>query len=213
MKKVRRMIAFVLSVSLMVGVFAPSALATHSQPDRSDAFVDVLVGKSNDTLIFASVAADEADAYRQRLEQDVDFRNEQIDLATADLSVQTRSLPEGPIAYQAYMYADDIRELVDKRNEKGAFQKFIDAYTKPATNTAVNLFISELLKRCGKSSVPVLAASILVCELSIARQQETDWWEAALIDIVFGDKSYVRYTIVENRKSEYPKAWRVFELI
>ena len=203
------MIAFVLSVSLLVGAFALSALATHSQPDRSDAFVDVLVGKSNDTLIFASVAADEADAYRQRLEQDVEFRNEQIDLATADLSVQTRSLPEGPIAYQAYMYADDIEDLVDRRNGKGYFKSLMDDISHPITSQVVSL----ILGATGKASVPALAAYILACTLNDTLNREEKWWNSALINILSGDKTCVRYTIVENRKSEYPKVWRVYELL
>ena len=70
-----------------------------------------------------------------------------------------------------------------------------------------------MLKIGKVSTCAALAATLLGAAISDAQQERESWWVQAYIDIVNGVIRSVRYTIVQNMKSEYPKAWRVFERI
>lgn len=50
-------------------------------------------------------------------------------------------------------------------------------------------------------------------QLQWTLDREEEWWREAYMDILNGEISAVRYTIVQNVTGEYPKVWRIFERI
>lgn len=161
---------------------------------------DVLLYVDDTKIVYGSVPKSQKEEYSYRMKTDEEFLR---------MVKSAQSLPEGPIEYQSYMYKSSVRKVCDDRKGSGAFDEFMSTVAHPLSS----LGISTLLGLCGKASVPALAAYILVCTLYDTQNRLDSWWNDALIKILEGKKTCVRYTIVQNIKSEYPKVWRVFELL
>lgn len=179
-----------------------------SEPTGSDT-VDVLVYSDESHLIYASIAEEDVLAYQEKLSTDSAFARAQIKEALSALDIQSRSLPEGIIEYQSYMYRSDIENAIDAVAGQGTFTSVLTLWGGVATSG----FIQEVFKLGKVTTAASLAATLLGAALSAAQQEREDWWVQAYIDITNHVISAVRYTIIQNTTSEYPKAWRVFERI
>ena len=189
----------------------PSAFAesrTLVTTDCSET-VDILVYSDDDHLIYASVPKEYAQTYQKQMDSDPTFADKEIAEALSVLNPTTRALPEGLIEYQSYMYRNDLENAINAVAGQGSFISLLNTFGGIATSG----FIQEMLKIGKVSTCAALAATLLGAAIRDAQQERESWWVQAYIDIVNGVIRSVRYTIVQNMKSEYPKAWRVFERI
>ena len=211
MKKIKKLISLMLCILL---VLPSTAFAAEQNSDlivseNQANMVDILLESTEDYYIVVSVPADKATEYQNMLVSDTNFKNEEIESALSVNTVSTCALPEGPIEYQSYLYIDDIQAAVDSYSGTGTFAKFMTAAGWAITAAD----IAKLVKLSGKANVFLLAANILGTLVQWAQEEREAWWNQALRDICNGKITAVRYTIVQNIKSEYPKIWRVFERI
>ena len=181
------------------------AMAINQVEDNNE-MEDIVLESTDERCVIVSVPLNVADEYQERINNDPDFARTEIETALLVLNGGARSLPDGHIQYQSYMYIDDIRDAVDSYSGKGTFNNFMTVVGWAAT--AAN--IKGLIKLSGYASATLLGANILGTIFSWAQQEREQWWINAERDICNGDISSVRYTIVQNT-SEYSKVWRVFE--
>lgn len=207
----RKLISIILAVclcfTLSTSAFAESQVPGNTQ--NSTDMVDVLVYSDNNRLIYVSIPIEYESVYRERLESDPSFAHLEAEEALSAITSKTRALPEGIIEYQSYMYRSDIENAIDAAAGEGTFVSTLSLFGGIATSG----FIQKILHLANVTSGTALAATILGAALSAAQQEREDWWVQAHIDIVNGVISAIRYTIIQNTQSEYPKAWRVFERI
>lgn len=71
----------------------------------------------------------------------------------------------------------------------------------------------DMIENCNYASAMAFGANLLAISISISAAQSEAWWRQAEVDICNGIIRAVRYSIVQNMTSEYPKAWRVFERV
>ena len=107
------------------------------------------------------------------------------------------------------MYESDIEAAVDAAKGEGTFFSVI----QKAGGVIDAALALKLVKLAGYNTFSSLAVAVLLASLSAAAQEREEWWTQAEIDILKHVISAVRYTIVQNMNSEYPKVWRVFERI
>lgn len=169
--------------------------------------IDICLVSNVDYYIIVSIPETEADEYQERLNNDLAFREKEIQDALRN-TTNTRALPSGTIEYQSDMDLDDIEAAVDAEAGLGVF---LDICT--CAGWAFEAAdILEILKLSKKANVFVFAADILGTLVSYTQSKRVEWWNQAILDICNRKISAVRYTIVQNT-SEYPKVWRVFERI
>lgn len=203
MKKLSKLISLILCLSFL---FSTVSFAADT-PAISSNMIDICVASTEDYLIYVSVPETEADSYQKRLENDPEFRKNEIQQALGN-TADTRALPPGKIVHQSYMYESDISIAVDKVAGPGAYLKWFNAIP-----TLVQIGdIIELIELTKKQNVYVFVAGLLGAAIMDAQTYREKWWYEALADISNHKISAVRYTIVEN-PTEYPKIWRVFERI
>lgn len=206
MKKLTKLISLVLCLSLLSStvVFA-SEMKQIAEPSNMQ---DILIDSTDDYFIVVSIPESEVKSYQKRLDSDPEFRKNEIQQALGKYSTTSHALPPGPIEYQSYMYKSDIKAAVDAASGSGTFDKWLTALGW--TVTAADII--DLIKLSKKANVFIFAADILGTLAQWAQQEREDWWKEAYKDIINGNISAVRYTIVQNT-TEYPKVWRVFERI
>lgn len=204
----KKILALLLSISLILCLPISVFAAETQQSLDSEEMKDILISSTDDYFIVVSVPKSEAETYQARLEADTEFRESEIQSALGSTSVSSRALPPGIIDYQTYLYKSDIRKAVDKASGAGAFDKWL-----AGLGWAVEIAdIAGLIKLSKTANIFLLSANILGTLILWAQQERQEWWEAAYRDIINGDITAVRYTIIQNN-TEYPKAWRVFERI
>lgn len=204
----KKILALLLSISLILCLPISVFAAEMQQSSDSEEMKDILISSTDDYFIVVSVPESEAEAYQERLESDPEFRESEIQAALGSTSVSSRALPPGIIDYQTYLYKSDIRKAVDKASGAGTFDKWL-----AGLGWAVEIAdIAGLIKLSKTANIFLLSANILGTLILWAQQERQEWWEAAYRDIINGDITAVRYTIIQNN-TEYPKAWRVFERI
>lgn len=204
----KKILALLLSISLILCLPISAFAAEMQQSSDSEEMKDILISSTDDYFIVVSVPESEAEAYQERLESDPEFRESEIQAALGSTSVSSRALPPGIIDYQTYLYKSDIRKAVDKASGAGTFDKWL-----AGLGWAVEIAdIAGLIKLSKTANIFLLSANILGTLILWAQQERQEWWEAAYRDIINGDITAVRYTIIQNN-TEYPKAWRVFERI
>lgn len=204
----KKILALLLSISLILCLPISVFAAETQQSMDSEEMKDILISSTDDYFIVVSVPKSEAETYQARLEADTEFRESEIQSALGSTSVSSRALPPGIIDYQTYLYKSDIRKAVDKASGAGTFDKWL-----AGLGWAVEIAdIAGLIKLSKTANIFLLSANILGTLILWAQQERQEWWEAAYRDIINGDITAVRYTIIQNN-TEYPKAWRVFERI
>ena len=204
----KKILALLLSISLILCLPISVFAAETQQSLDSEEMKDILISSTDDYFIVVSVPKSEAETYQARLEADTEFRESEIQSALGNTSVSSRALPPGIIDYQTYLYKSDIRKAVDKASGAGTFDKWL-----AGLGWAVEIAdIAGLIKLSKTANIFLLSANILGTLILWAQQERQEWWEAAYRDIINGDITAVRYTIIQNN-TEYPKAWRVFERI
>lgn len=204
----KKILALLLSISLILCLPISVFAAETQQSLDSEEMKDILISSTDDYFIVVSVPKSEAETYQARLEADTEFRESEIQSALGSTSVFSRALPPGIIDYQTYLYKSDIRKAVDKASGAGTFDKWL-----AGLGWAVEIAdIAGLIKLSKTANIFLLSANILGTLILWAQQERQEWWEAAYRDIINGDITAVRYTIIQNN-TEYPKAWRVFERI
>lgn len=206
MKKICKLISMVLCLSLLSPTFAFAA--ETKQTTNLPNMQDILIDSTDDHFIVVSVPESEAEAYRNRLESDPEFRENEIKQALDNSSVTSRALPPGNIEYQSYLYKSDIKAVVDAASGSGAFDNWLTGLGWVISTAD----IAGLIKLSKKANIFILTADILGTLAQWAQQEREEWWKEAYKDIINGTISAVRYTIVQNT-TEYPKVWRVFERI
>lgn len=181
-------------------------------PEAKNDMVDVVIEITEDRCVIASVPREYAAEYQERLNSDPQFRQAQINEFNAAMNAQqqnSRSFPEGPIEYQTEFDEDDIRD-------------FINSIAGPSTYEAQKQLAGalfdiaeylDMLEDCNYATAMSFGANLLGIALSISAAQSEAWWQQAELDICNGIIRAVRYSIVQNVASEYPKVWRVFERI
>lgn len=107
------------------------------------------------------------------------------------------------------MDINDIEAAVDSYSGYGTFAKFMTAAGWAITAAD----IAKLVKLAGKSNVFIFAANILGTLVQWAQEEREAWWNQAFRDICNGKITAVRYIMIQNIKSEYPKIWRVFQRV
>lgn len=196
-----------LCFTLVPSAFAASQTLTTLQNNLKT--VDILVYSDEDHLIYASIPEEYASMYKEQLDSDSAFARSEAAEALSALNPSTRVLPEGIIEYQSYMYRSDIEAAIDAAAGQGTFVSTLSLFGGVATSG----FIQQIFHLANVTSATALAVTLLGAALSAAQQEREEWWVQAYIDIVNGVITAVRYTIIQNTQSEYPKAWRVFERI
>lgn len=206
----RRKFMQVTGTALFLTAVAPTAAyATADAAYSSNAMKDILLASTDDYFIIISIPESKAKEYELKLKTDAQFRMKEIQGVLGQMLTDTYALPEGHIEYQSYLYKKDIKAAVDSASGTGTFDKW---YT--ALGWAVSAAdISGLIKLTKQANIFILSADILVTLAEYAQQEREAWWNQAYADIINGSISAVRYTIVQNTKSEYPKVWRVFDRI
>lgn len=206
MRKFMRLLSLVLCLTLLTTT--PSFAAESSQGYNQNIMTDICLVSTDDYYIVVSIPESEAENYQIRLENDIEFREKEIQEALESTTPSTRALPPGNIEYQSYMYKSDIKKAVDNSAGAGAFDKWVNgiSWTISAADIAGLITISKY------ASIFILTANILNTVSQWVQQEQEAWWKQAYADIINGTISAVRYTIVQNT-TEYPKVWRVFERI
>lgn len=197
------------SVLLLTTAAPLAAYATSDTAYSGNAMKDILLASTDDYYIVVSVPESQAISYEQKLATNAKFRNQEIQSALGQMTVGTYALPEGNIEYQSYLRKSNIKAVVDNASGTGTFDNWYKGL-----GWAVSLAdITGLIKLTKKANIFILSADILITAVEYAKQEREAWWNQAYVDIINGSISAVRYTIVQNMKSEYPKVWRVFERV
>ncbi len=161
--------------------------------------VNVVVTESDDLTIIAQVPENYVDEYETQLEN-LEFRQEQIEEAQSNL-IQTRTLPEGKIMSQRYMYRNDIR------------QKYMDVITpyfeRDLMLYGVDFVLGRMINKFG--GIWGLAYDLLTSLIDWVRVKPEDWWRDSYIMIIEHEINCVRESHIENTKPTYPAAWLIYE--
>lgn len=206
----RNFVKFLGCSAAMLALPNVSAMAVSKTTIGAPAeMVDVLVTEDTARLIYASVPKSLAGEYQARLKNDKAFLEQQTTEALGSSVRTSRTLPDGPIEFQSYLYESDIEAAVDAAKGEGTFFSVI----QKAGGVIDAALALKLVKLAGYNTFSSLAVAVLLASLSAATQEREEWWTQAEIDILKHVISAVRYTIVQNMNSEYPKVWRVFERI
>lgn len=206
----RNFVKFLGCSAAMLALPNVSAMAVSKTTIGAPAeMVDVLVTEDTARLIYASVPKSLAGEYQARLKNDKAFLEQQTTEALGSSVRTSRTLPDGPIEFQSYLYESDIEAAVDAAKGEGTFFSVI----QKAGGVIDAALALKLVKLAGYNTFSSLAVAVLLASLSAAAQEREEWWTQAEIDILKHVISAVRYTIVQNMNSEYPKVWRVFERI
>ena len=206
----RNFVKFLGCSAAMLALPNVSAMAVSKTTIGAPAeMVDVLVPEDTAHLIYASVPKSLAGEYQARLKNDKAFLEQQTTEALGSSVRTSRTLPDGPIEFQSYLYESDIEAAVDAAKGEGTFFSVI----QNAGGVIDAALALKLVKLAGYNTFSSLAVAVLLASLSAAAQEREEWWTQAEIDILKHVISAVRYTIVQNMNSEYPKVWRVFERI
>lgn len=206
----RNFVKFLGCSAAMLALPNVSAMAVSKTTIGAPAeMVDVLVTEDTAYLIYASVPKSLAGEYQARLKNDKAFLEQQTTEALGSSVRTSRTLPDGPIEFQSYLYESDIEAAVDAAKGEGTFFSVI----QNAGGVIDAALALKLVKLAGYNTFSSLAVAVLLASLSAAAQEREEWWTQAEIDILKHVISAVRYTIVQNMNSEYPKVWRVFERI
>ncbi len=206
----RNFVKFLGCSAAMLALPNVSAMAVSKTTIGAPAeMVDVLATEDTAHLIYASVPKSLAGEYQARLKNDKAFLEQQTTEALGSSVRTSRTLPDGPIEFQSYLYESDIEAAVDAAKGEGTFFSVI----QNAGGVIDAALALKLVKLAGYNTFSSLAVAVLLASLSAAAQEREEWWTQAEIDILKHVISAVRYTIVQNMNSEYPKVWRVFERI
>lgn len=178
--------------------------------DETD-MIDIVIEMTEDRCIIASVPYEYAAEYQERINSDPLFRQDQINAFNEATNVNrqnTRStFPEGPIEYQQEFDENDISGLINSIAGPSTYQT-----QKRLVNGIFTItdFLS-LIQNCRFTTAMEFGANLLAITVSASAAQSEAWWKQAELDICNGVIRAVRYSIVQNVRSEYPKVWRVFE--
>lgn len=192
---------------LLAACLSSSAIPISFAADHSDRLVDVVLYQDDNQIITASVYESDKAAYEQRLSNDPVFKQEQIDSVLSSLRPGTRALPEGNILSQQTLKRADLKRMVDAASGHGTF----DGLVNGASITSG--LVTIIIKASRFASGAALAAGVFGTILSYMTAKQETWWRDSYQAILEGSITGVRYTIIENVKSEYPKAWRVLEQV
>lgn len=212
MGKAKKLLILIICIALMIPtpVFAANSYSDNvDMEETSTEMVDIFIEATDEYYVVVSIPAEKEEEYRKSLASDEGFREKEIQSVIGDSSISTYALPEGPIEYQSYLYKSDIKKAVDAASGTGAFDKWLTVAGK-----VIDLAeIKGLLELSKKASFAAWAADFFVTLLQWTLDREEEWWKEAYMDILNGEISAVRYTIVQNVTGEYPKVWRIFERI
>lgn len=212
MGKTKKLLSLIICIALMVPtpVFAANSYSDDTDIEGTNVeMVDIFIEATDEYYIVVSIPAEKEEEYRNSLASDAEFRKQEIQYAIGGSNISTYALPEGPIEHQSYLYKSDIKKAVDAASGTGAFDKWLTVAGK-----LIDLAeIKGLLELSKKASFAAWAADFFVTLLQWTLDREEEWWREAYMDILNGEISAVRYTIVQNVTGEYPKVWRIFERI
>lgn len=203
----KRFLSLFLALAMCFSLTAPAfAEAGVKEPQM----VDIELTITDDYGIIVSVPEDKAEEYRQRLENDPEFRQSEIDIALmfANPGIASRAYPEGRVCFERYMCKDDIRKAVDTWSGISTFDTFMGSI--PTALTIADTF--HIIELSGFADAVSLGASILSFIIGLGASYQNNWWLEAERDICDGKITAVRYALIESTV-EYPKAWRVFERV
>ena len=207
-RRIIRIMCFILSIALSSSHIRVNATGTDNCGDN---MVDIVVEMTDNRCIIASVPSEYAAEYQERLDSDPNFRQSQIDAyeaLTTNTQHNSRSAyPDGPIEYQQDFDENDIKTLINSIAGPSTYQA-----QKAACNGIFRVAdLLSLIQDCNFASAMEFGATLLAITVSASAAQNEAWWRQAEVDICNGVIRAVRYTIVQNVQSEYPKVWRVFE--
>lgn len=203
----KRLISLALVLALMVGI-CPAAFAAEVGSGEETNMVDIELTINDEYGVVVSVPEDKAEEYRQRLENDPDFRQSEIDTALAFTKPTRYQRPEGRVAFEKYMYENDVKTVVDAYAGGGVYKKWKEACDMVFTTAK----ILDLVATAGCKSTIDLTEKIMQLGIAIVSSYEEKWWTESYRLICAGEISAVCYLIIESTV-EYPKAYRVFERV
>lgn len=175
------------------------AVVNAEEIETNETLVNVVVTDSDDLTIVAQVPETYVEEYESML-KNPEFKQEQIEEAQGSM-IQTRTLPEGRIMSQRYMYRGDIR------------QKYMSVIT-PYFERDLMLYgtdyvLGSLISKLG--GIWGFAYQILSSIIDMVRVKPEDWWYDSYVMIVNREISCVRESHIENLKPTYPAAWLIYE--
>lgn len=176
------------------------AVVNAEEIETNETLVNVIVTDSDGLTIVAQVPETYVEEYESML-KNPEFKQEQIEEAQGSM-IQTRTLPEGKIMYQNYMYKEDIGREYNRI--KGTSSFLNDLAKKGAEAVAKALFSAF----GGPSGA---AVRILLDKLDNIRFKSEDWWRDSFLMILTGKINCVRVTHIENTKPTYPAAYLIYE--
>lgn len=175
------------------------AVVNAEEIETNETLVNVVVTDSDGLTIVAQVPETYVEEYESML-KNPEFKQEQIEEAQGSM-IQTRTLPEGKIMYQNYMYKEDIgREY----NRIKGTSVITDSYLY-GIDAVVTTFYTLFGGFWGA------AASFLVSAISIVSFKPEAWWRDSFLMILTGKINCVRVTHIENTKPTYPAAYLIYE--
>ena len=224
-RTVKKMVACIMSFVILL-THVPTAFASNANNvSKLSETTEVLVYQDNAVVVMASVPASVADEYQEKLQHNEAFMEQQIQVALSAIENNSSTsattygydLPEGNILHDERMYLSDIADWVDRQNQPGSFA--LKLAELGVSTVGLDKLISWMCSACN-IKIPVgvvgalaFTASFFGILISQAQEESNAWWTNALKSVINESKSYVRYVIVENTKSDYPKAWRIFQLV
>jgi hypothetical protein len=205
MKNLLKTIA--LTLSLVIGVIAvqptiEANASTKVNKDSESELSQVVLYQDSSKSIVSLVDKKEVEEYKKEISTNPDFKQQEIN--KANNKVVARSLPEGKIMAQRYMYRSDIQKTVDSYAGTGTYARLM---SNPITDATV----AGLLKLAGCSNPIVFCATALTWGYGDLMSRQQSWWTDSLLMILKGEIKCVRVTHIRNTVSDYPAAYLIIE--
>jgi len=192
--KTKQFFTFILTVLVSVSF----SLSTFASTSRENSLVNVIVSESDEQTIIAQVPKEYVDEYKEKLE-DPAFKQEQINM----MSINKRTLPDGKIIAQKYLYRSDIKRIYETV-QPGAFENLIITF-------GPSIAVAKIIKALGLSSPWGLVGALGTWAVEYIRVKPEDWWTESYIKLLEKSISCVRVSHIENLKPTYPAAWLILE--
>jgi hypothetical protein len=202
MRKIMKIVVSLLVVSTMLLTSLTSSLALQANIDEK--LVHVTILETEDKIIVAEVPASLAENYKKRLTDDREFKENEI--AQVYTKQNSRTLPEGEIMAQSFMYKSDVEDRVDSYSGGGTFSSLV---TGPITSA----IIGKIIKKMGFGNIFSASAALLSWAASDLYNRQKEWWTESYIMILEGDIDAIRLTHIRNTVSTYPAAYLILDRV
>ncbi|SHI94314.1 hypothetical protein SAMN05444401_1853 [Clostridium amylolyticum] len=184
---------------LMAVLFSISfPLTAFASTSTENSLVNVVVSDSDKQTIIAQVPKKYVDEYKEKLKNPV-FKQEQINM----MSGNARTLPEGKIIAQNYLYRSDIKRIYESV-QPGAFESLVLTF-------GPSIAVAKIIKALGLSSPWGIVGALGTWLVEYIRVKPEDWWTQSYIMLLENSIWCVRVSHIQNLKPTYPAAWLILE--